>query len=96
MGSTSASAICGFTCFDSVEDREAFLFCEDMLAFGGFARAVRWNLDDAWDGAVWFIGFRGGCSGRGSRRGCGAGFGRSGALAGVSVAGMSSRGSFGA
>ena len=55
----SASAVCGFTCFDSVEDREAFLLCEDMLAFGGFTRAIRWDFDHAWDRAVWFISFCG-------------------------------------
>lgn len=58
-GRPSASAVCGFTCFDSVEDCEAFFLCEDMLAFGGFTRAIRWDFDHAWDRAVWFISFCG-------------------------------------
>ena len=58
QGSASASAVCGFTCFNSVENREAFLFCEDVFSFGGFARAIRWDFDHAWNRAVWFIGFR--------------------------------------
>lgn len=87
--SSSISAVCGFTCFDSVKDREAFLFCEDMLAFGGFAWAIRWDFDHAWNRAVWFIGFCGRLGGCG--RGRGAGFRRSSALTGVSVTGMGRR-----
>ena len=58
-GRPSASAVCGFTCFDSVEDCEAFFLCEDMLAFGGFTRVIRRDFDHAWDRAVWFIRFCG-------------------------------------
>ena len=57
--SSYALAVCGFTGLHSIEDREAFLLCEDVLAFGGFTRAIRWDFDDAWDRAVWFISFCG-------------------------------------
>lgn len=57
--SSSVSVVCGFTCFNSFEDRETFLLCENMLAFGSFAWAIRWDFDHAWDRAVWFIGFCG-------------------------------------